>query len=295
MKRLLLTGATGLIGREIPVFLKNEEFDVFALTRNTGALAKDSFFTPVRCNLFDGDSVRRVLKETKADYLLHLAWDTTPGVYLHSPQNEHWRKASLNLLENFAKAGGRRAVFAGTCLEYARCDGPLAESHPLDPRAAYAEEKCRLNAQACAFCRENGLSYSWGRIFYAYGRGEHPSRLIPDILNCARSNTTLNVRTSSLRRDYIYSKDVALAFSKLLASRCEGDVNISTGTAVSIEDIVRTAFELLRLPLKAYFKNEDSGQFPLILGDNSKLKKETGFTPRYSLREALAEIIRQSE
>ena len=103
-KRVILTGSTGLIGKEALIPLKIEGFEVIPLNSKT-------------CNLFNKTDVDTFFEKYKADYLIHLAWFTGEN-YLSSEINRKYLDSSLHMLEQFSKNGGKRAIFAGTCFEY---------------------------------------------------------------------------------------------------------------------------------------------------------------------------------
>lgn len=103
-KKIILTGATGLIGKEVLPLLKKEGFEVLALSSKT-------------CNLFNKKEIYSVFNKFKPEYLLNFAWCTT-GDYLNSELNYKFLEAGINMLGAFKQNGGRRTVFAGTCFEY---------------------------------------------------------------------------------------------------------------------------------------------------------------------------------
>ena len=110
MSRILLTGATGFIGRHVLPRLKGE---VHAVTTRPPP-AGDS----VRWHRADLLSSAEIVAEVRPEVLVHLAWYVEPGRYWTAPENIQWVEASLALLRAFAGAGGRRAVVAGTSAEY---------------------------------------------------------------------------------------------------------------------------------------------------------------------------------
>lgn len=176
MKRVLLTGATGLIGKNAIKPLVDAGFEVFAVSTSS-AKCKTQNVKWLSGNLLNQSDVADVFERVKPDYLLHFAWDTTPGTYLESDLNYKWLESSLEMLKQFKINGGKRAVFAGTCFEYDFKDAPLKESDKLNPTTVYAKCKAELNKKASEFCKNNGISFAWGRIFYVYGVGEHEKRL----------------------------------------------------------------------------------------------------------------------
>ena len=123
-KKVLVTGATGLIGKELAKPLQEEGFDVYALTIDENNV--DNGIHWIKGDLFDKENIKLIVEKVKPEYLLNMAWATT-GDYLKSDINYKFLNAGINILEHFKDNGGRRAVFAGTCFEYKFKDEPLKE------------------------------------------------------------------------------------------------------------------------------------------------------------------------
>lgn len=275
-KKVILTGATGLIGKEAIPYLKAEGFEVLALSSK-------------KCNLFNKNEIEKVFAEFKPEYLLNFAWCAT-GDYLTSDLNYKFVDAGMNMLEAFKKNGGRHAVFAGTCFEYDFKPAPLKEDDPLNPLTVYAQCKVDLYKKAAEFCKNNNITLGWGRIFYVYGRNEHEKRLTPYIINNLKNNQPVEIKCGQLIKDYMYTKDIARAFVKILTSKTEGAVNICTGRGISLADYGMAIARKLGKTEYLTVKNEQTSQPPSIIGDNSRLNA-LGFMPEYNLEQALEEII----
>lgn len=276
-KKVILTGATGLIGKEALPYLEAEGFEVRALSSKI-------------CNLFNKEEIEKVFAEFQPEYLLNFAWCAT-GDYLTSDLNYKFVDAGMNMLEAFKKNGGRHAVFAGTCFEYDFKPAPLKEDDPLNPLTVYAQCKVDLYKKAAEFCKNNNITLGWGRIFYVYGKNEHEKRLTPYIINNLKNNQPVEIKCGQLIKDYMYTKDIARAFVKILTSKTEGAVNICTGRGISLADYGMAIARKLGKTEYLTVKNEQTTQPPSIIGDNSKLNA-LGFMPEYNLEQALEEILK---
>lgn len=276
-KKVLLTGATGLIGKEAIEPLTNLGYEVFAPDL-------DEF------NLFEAESVKSYLDKTKPSYLLHFAWFTGKG-YLESDLNLKFLNSSERLLENFAKNGGMRAVFAGTCFEYDFCDEPIKENQNLNPQTLYAKSKNELREKAEKIVQTNGVSFGWGRIFYVYGKNEVETRLGGALAHKLARNEEVTINSAQLQRDYVYTKDIARAFVSFLNSDVTGCVNIAKNAGMTLGDF---ALEYARQLGKEKYLNlqyEETTQPLKIVGDNSRLINEVGFEFKYNHEKAVKEIL----
>ncbi len=288
-KRVLITGASGLIGKELEIPLLEAGFDIYALTRNVPSSTNQVKW--VKGDLFNPESLHTIMREIAPEYLLNLAWETT-GDYLSSETNYKFLNAGVILLQEFARNGGKRAIYVGTCFEYKFKDTHLSENDELDEKKnTYSFCKNALNQLASYYCQTHNISYGYGRIFYVYGRNEDKSRLTGMLVDKLSKNQRVIIKSGSLYKDYMYTKDIARALVKFLDGKVTGNVNICSGNAISIKELSMKIASLMNKEQLLDFEDECSSQPPIIVGDNTRMINEVGYTPRYSLSEALCYIL----
>lgn len=287
MKKVLLTGGTGLIGTQTIPCLINAGFQVYVMTIGDEPNTPD--VTYIKANLFDKHEVDKMFAEIKPEYLLHYAWLST-GLF-NDNLNFDFLTSSIDLLKAFHKNGGKRVVIAGTYAEYGYHDETLREDMPAEPINIYSQCKDFVHQIAEAYCKNNNISFGWGRIFSAFGIETDPRRLTSDVIKHLSADEPVTIRSGSLIRDYIYTKDIAEAFVKFLDSKVDGVVNICSGKDTSIHDYVMTIAKLMNKEHLVIFEEQASAQQKRVVGDSTRLNQEVGFIPRYSLKEALEEIL----
>jgi nucleoside-diphosphate-sugar epimerase len=291
MKRVLVTGATGFIGtRAIPLLLERG-YDVHALGRTSPPNENIKFY---RCDVLNVEAARAAVAKIRATHLLHLAWDVTPGRYWQAAENLDWADAGMHLLQAFAGAGGRRAVFAGTCAEY-EWGAPrfLEMTTPCIPATRYGTAKDTLRRQAEAYSASAGVSTGWGRIFYPFGPGEKSGRLVSDAIGALLDGKPFPTSHGEQRRDYLHVDDVAGAFAALLDSGVQRAVNIGSGHAVPIRTLLETIARLTGNALCLRFgeRHLPDSEPAIIEADATRLNHEVGFVPRYDLDAGLADTV----
>lgn len=276
MKRLLVTGSGGLIGRH---------------------MRPAAGFEVVRADvdLLEPGAAEGLVARTRPTHLLHLAWETEPGAFWSSPANVRWLECSLALLRSFAAAGGERAVLAGSCAEYDwAAAGRCSEvSTPLAPATLYGACKHALGIAGGACCREAGVSFAWGRVFFLHGPGEDERRLLPSLARALLAGEPAPMSHGRQVRDFLHSSDVAAAFLALLESGVEGPVNIASGEPRSLaefgEQVARCAerADLLRLGELP----ERSGEPGELVADVARLRDEVGWRPRLTFEQGIASSV----
>ncbi len=288
-KKVLVTGATGLIGKELAEPLKQSGFDIYAITIDNNN--PKNGINWIKGNLFDENCVKSVMEDIKPEYLLNMAWCAT-GNYLSSDINYKFLNAGVSILKCFKDNGGKRAVFTGTCFEYKFKNIPLKETDELDVnKTVYTFCKNKLREIAEYFCKVNNISFGYGRVFYVYGRNEDKSRLTGMILDKLSNNEEAIIKSGNLYKDYMYAKDIAGAFVAFLNSGVEGSVNICSGKEILIKDFVLEIAEQMGKKNLIKFKDEFLNQTPVIVGDNSRLLNEVGYRSNYNFKAAIKEII----
>lgn len=287
-KKVLLTGVTGLIGKEIIEPLKNLGYKISALTIDENN--PDNGVNWIKCNLFDEESVKKAFETVKPTHLLNFAWATT-GDYLSSDINLEFIKAGINLLKYFKQNGGKRAVYVGTCFEYKFKDEPLKEYDDVNPQTLYATSKNALREIAESFCKTNQISFGYGRIFYVYGHGENEKRLTAHLIKTLQEDKEVTINCGRLIKDYMYTKDIAGGFAAFLDSNVEGIVNMATGKGISLRDYSTYIAKKLDKEKYLIIKEEETNQPEIIVGDNTRLTKEVGYKIKYTFEQAIDEIL----
>ena len=276
MKKVILTGATGLIGKEAVKPLIDNGFEIYPINSQN-------------CNIFDENQIKIKFREVKPQYLLHFAGYTGEG-YLTSEINYKFIDAGLNVLKYFKENNGKRAIFAGTCFEYDFKNTPLKEDDPLNPLTPYAQCKVELYRQASEYCIRNNLSFGWGRIFYVFGNDENEKRLTSYIKNNLLNNKPIEIQCGQLIRDYMYSADIARAFVKFLDTDVTGAVNICSGQGISLENYTLTIAKALNKENLVKIHKNITNQPEIIIGNNEKLLNLIKFEPSKNIKNKIKEL-----
>lgn len=288
MKRVLLTGGTGFIGRHAIAPLLERGFEVHALSRSRGTGSAADLVDWHEVNLQDSEATEAVVREIRASHLLHFAWYAEHGKFWDAPENLDWVAASLRLVRSFHASGGRRVVVAGTCAEYDWSADCCCAATPLRPATLYGVSKNALREVVEDYARLSGMSFGWGRVFFAYGPGEQPLRVVASAAQALVAGELVAISQGSQVRDFLYVEDLAAAFAILLESKLEGSVDIGSGVGVPLRDILLRLQEVANRHDLIRFGGAPPRTEPArIVADVRRLSDELGWRPTYSLDEGL--------
>jgi nucleoside-diphosphate-sugar epimerase len=293
-KTVLVTGASGFIGRHTISRLIARDFVVHCLTKSNNQLVDLPDCHWHQVDLLDAIATAKIIKTVQPSHLLHLAWYALPGKYWSSVENLRWVQASLELVRYFHEAGGGRVVVAGSCAEYDWQHGYCSELlTPRQPNSLYGVCKNSLQEILQSYGTVSGLSNAWGRIFLLYGSHEFPSRLVASIIRSLLQDQEANCSHGRQIRDLMFVEDVAAAFVALLDSEVVGPINISTGVPIAIKDIATQIATIIGRPelLKLGSIAAAANDVPLLVGNADRLNNELNWQPEWSIKQGLKQTI----
>jgi len=293
MKRVLLTGASGFIGRHAIAPLLKCGYEIHAVSSRQVDRRDEAVHWHLT-NLLDGSDVQRLMVEVRPTHLLHFAWYAEPGEFWSATENFQWLEASIALLRHFHDSGGSRVVMAGTCAEYDWDHGYCTEGvTPCRPQTAYGVCKNALREIFEAYCTQHGVSGAWGRIFFLYGPHEDPRRLVGSVIGSLLRGESARCTHGKQIRDFMHVEDVASAFTALLDSAADGALNISSGQPVSLRDVVLTAAGLLGCAEQVEFGAvpAPANEPALLVGNCRRLAEEINWSPRFDINSGFANTV----
>jgi nucleoside-diphosphate-sugar epimerase len=292
MKRVLLTGASGFIGKHCIAPLKARGYDVHAVSSRD--VPTDAAVTWHRANLLDRSTAAGLVRDVAPTHLLHLAWYVVPGKLISSPVNYDWVTSSLELVRQFCDQGGTRVVGCGSAYEYDWNYGYCGEQRtPATPNTVYGACKQALHLLVQALTDQAGVSSAWGRAFFLYGPEEQPDRLVASVIRSVLRGEPARCSHGRQIRDYMHVQDVATGMVALLDSDVRGIVNICSGQAATLREIVTGIGSVLQRPELIHLGAipARANDAPLVVGDNTRLRQEVGWNQEFDLDSGLRHTI----
>lgn len=236
---IVVTGATGFIGRHvIPMLLKNNH-RVTAIVRNRNKpLEWQAKCTMVEHEIGANDD-RLIEKIGRPDALLHLAWG-------HLPNYRSMHHIDVELPVNYVfvrrmiEAGVTNISVVGTCFEYGMQSGALSENLNTEPSNPYGYAKDALRKQLQLLQKQLPFKLNWLRLFYMYGEDQPDNTIYAKLkANVLEGKTIFNMSGGEQLRDYLHIDQVCTKMLTLIEQQQNfGIVNICNGTPISVRALV---------------------------------------------------------
>jgi nucleoside-diphosphate-sugar epimerase len=277
--KILLTGATGFIGRHLLSFWKGQH-EIFALVRDLKLKHSDDGVRYVHADLTQPLDVQRLPTEVEA--IVHLA---QANVAFPGGAEELFAvntAAVQHLLDYGRRVGARRFLLASTGDVYGQRVGPSKESDPVKPTSFYGATKAAAEMLAAAYA--DYLPACSLRLYRPYGPGQ-TNRLMPHLAEQIRQGKPVQLnREGRPHANPIYIDDVMIALDRCLHHPFCGAMNVAGDTAVSIRDLACRIGRVLGVDPTFVDTDREAGD---SLGDNDQMKAILGRWPLVDLQEGL--------
>lgn len=305
----LITGAAGFVGRHLTRHLRDRGDEVSALvhpSEDHRGLALDGVRSIESADLLDDPMLMDALARLEPDAIYHLAAFANPESSLKYARQtlETNIIGTQNLLEA-ARQGGRapRVLLIGSAQQYGNVsedEQPISEERAQKPLTPYSVSKASQELLGQRYFLSESLPVYWTRSFNHTGPGQADayvcSNFARQVAEVERGNRAPEIEVGNLgaRRDFTDVRDVARAYAAIVNKGRPGRAyNVCRGEAVSIREVLDTLIELSTATVEVRVDPEryHALDAPLIYGDVTRLHEDTGWTPQFSLKETLSDLL----
>lgn len=253
-----MTGAAGFVGRWVARCLTASGARLTLAVRDAEAATPIFTGWGVEGEVVEADLARpgvaQELVEThQPQVIFNLAGY---GVDRSEKDSELGRRINTELVCELADAvnrsdpgewSGQRLLHVGSAFEYGWAGGNLSEDGPVEPIGWYGASKIKATQELVERSKHDGLKAITARLFTVYGPGEHQGRLLPSLLDAARTGDPLSLTAGTQQRDFTYVGDVAEGLCRLATlETCDQPVvNLATGKLHSVRSFAEIAARVL--------------------------------------------------
>ncbi|VAW92784.1 UDP-glucuronate decarboxylase [hydrothermal vent metagenome] len=307
LKKILVTGGAGFLGRHICGKLLDDGHDVICV---------DNFFTGTKRNIIDfmDNPYFEVMRHdvcfplyVEVDEIYNLACPASPIHYQHDPVQTTKTSVhgAINML-GLAKRINAKILQTSTSEVYGDPEvHPQTEDYwgnvnPIGIRSCYDEGKRCAETLFFDYHRQHGLNIKVARLFNTYGSHMHPNdgRVVSNFIVQALSNKPITIYGDGEQtRSFCYVDDMVNVLIKLMNSpdNIQGPVNVGNPGEFTILELAQKVIDFTgsssKLVLKPLPHDDPTRRRP----DISYAKKHLGWEPKVKLDEGLRKTIEYFE
>ena len=250
MKSIIVTGATGFVGRHMIPYLLNKGFKVFAVGRNKDKAKQFNWFDDVKFYEIDFHKSFLELPSYNNIGLLHFAWDALADINT-SFHFEVVLPKNYEFIKDLINKGVSNVLVTGTWMEYGIKNGEFSIATPTNPSTPYAFAKVSLQKQLEFLGKEHKVNIKWARLFSMYGEGQDKRQVISQLDEAINNGDEyFNMSSGEQIRDYMPIENVVEELFHLYTMHSSGIYNICSENPISIRSLVEKRIKDLKSNIK---------------------------------------------
>ena len=291
--RALVTGAGGFVGVHLVAHLEESGDEVVQLERTADGV-----------DIVDESAITEAIVAARPEVVYHLAGAADVGGSWIEPRETFVANAlgTLNVLEASRLVGAERVLAVTSADVYGRVTDdelPLDEDRPLRPVSPYAASKVAADALAQQAWLGHGLPVIRVRAFNHLGPGQSDKFVAPSLAariarNERDGGDEVPIGNMTPMRDITDVRDVVRAYRLLVEHGTAGEVyNVCSGRAVAVKEIADALLAMARRPMHLVTDPDLQRpvDIPVLIGDNTRVAKATGWSPTIGLDQTLADVL----
>ena len=299
MKRIIISGATSMIGLALTEAAVSRGCEVYAIAREgspkLGLLPKSELVTVVNGSLENLAELQNLPK--KADVFYHFAWAGTRKQDRADPNIQAANiKYTLDAVAVARACGCAKFIGAGSQAEYGPVDGEIDDNTRFKPATAYGAAKNAAFLLSRKLCERAGICHIWGRIFSVYGTRDREDTMLIYAIDRFLRRERADFSAGTQSWNYLHERDAGEIFC-LLGERVEksAEYRIADETSRPLREYIETIAEVMDARDLCFFAPADCGRSKVygLKTCDAKLFSDIGFRPRVPFREGIREVIEE--
>jgi nucleoside-diphosphate-sugar epimerase len=234
---VLITGASGFIGKPLTKKLLSMGYKILALSRKNQKISNNPNINWLKADLSNIENIKDKIRSFKPEIVIHLSWENIPIFNLdNSLKNLNNSIGFFRFILSLNTC--KKILVSGSCLEYSKSYGMCEENENIVSNNYLTWAKNSLRSWLEIETLNTNCKLGWFRIFYVYGPNQRKRSLIPSLINTFIKRQLISINNIYNANDFIYIDDVVDAFiSFLKVDGFSGIYNLGTGKTTSIIEI----------------------------------------------------------
>ena len=301
--KALITGVEGFVGKYLSEYLLKQDYEVYGTTISENY--KNDKINVKKMNLLDTEQVNEVINDVKPDKIFHLAGQSAVGLSWEKPVltvNINVN-GTLNLLEavrNYSKES--KILIIGSSDQYGPIkpeECPIKENKIQNPQSPYGVSKKAQEEMCKLYVNAYNMNIVMVRAFNHIGAGQSKNFVVADFASKIAqiekgSEPVLKVGNLETFRDFTDVRDIVRGYALLLEKGKIGEIyNIGSGKEIKVSELLNKLVSMSKEKIKIEI---DPNKFrpvdvPLVVCDNSKIRKDTGWETKFFIDDTLREVL----
>lgn len=295
MRRIIITGATSMLGTALTEVAVRAGTEVYAVVR-PDTKRSDRIIPSPLVHIIHGSLEGLAGIDglpTDCDALYHFAWAGTGKVERDDPK-VHAENIShtLEAVELAGRAGCRRFIGAGSQAEYGPVYGVVDRETGCRPVTSYGAAKYAAGLLSRKLCDRKGMDCVWGRVFSVYGPHDNEGTMLDYAIACFKKGEAARFSSALQSWNYLYESDAGEMFYAL------GDDKVPSGVWLVADSVSRPLKEYIDILMRVYgpeakaeFAAPTGGRIPGLDVDMEETVRAIGYRPRVSFEEGICRMI----
>lgn len=293
-KKVILTGATGVIGAAVIRQCIKRGWDVCAVIRPQSFKNKyieETGAVIVPCDLEEIQTLKDNVFCQKADYFIHLGWVGTQKAAREDREVQQKNITyTVNACEVAAQIGCSVFVFAGSQAEYGMQSGCIHPDLPVKPVSEYAKAKVEAGHLTQELCKHKNMYHIYARILSVYGPCNEMDTMVMSTIVQLLNGYEPKFTAGEQMWDYLYCDDAAEALLLLAEKGIDGQIYcVGSGVKKPLRYYIEKISGIINPNIALGFGKVPyaSNQIMELYADIEKLQKHTGFSPAVTFDEGI--------
>ena len=297
MKKVVVTGATGMIGVTLIEYLLSKDIEVLAIIRENSKrrknLKENKNLKIIECNLENLKNLE--IKESKYDVFYHFGWDGTFGNDRNQIEKQELNvEYTLDSVKLAKRLGCNTFIGAGSQAEYGRVDGIINSKTETNPETEYGKAKLLAGIKSRELANSLEIKHIWTRVFSVYGPYDGENTMIMTSIREMLNGMSPDYTLGEQNWNYLYSKDAIEALFLL------GEKGINNKVYCIANGKTKKLYEFIEI-IKTAINSDihlNFGKIPYsekqvmnLSVDITELINDTGFEPKIGFQKGIEETI----
>ena len=296
MQKIVITGATGMIGTVLTRCAVKEDIEVLCIVRkDSGRLSNIHQSDLVKVEYCDINEYCSLNINSSYNLFFHLAWEKTFGSSRDDVDTQvNNIQYTLDAVRLAKRLGCKKFIGAGSQAEYGIVTEPLKPETPVNPESGYGIAKYAAGKLSRLLCSQLGVQFNWVRILSVFGPLDSANTLIMYTINELYAGRSPELTKCEQVWDYLYCDDAARALLAVGKNGVDGKIYpLGSGNGRKLSEYIEVMRDIivpgatLQFGKKEYYPHQ-----PMYLcTDISELSQDTGWKPEISFEDGIKRTI----